>query len=563
LLTRVLPTRVLAAGAGLAVLLAASLGALAQESLPQALDRAGNAANRAIGEMLGVRPAKPAGKRKPVAKQGTKPDAKPVPKPAATPKPADAAPKQADTAAKSDGPKSDSPKSATGKSDKAAGPATVADVPLPPEPPVSRAAAPAPKQEPTAATKPRPAPLTAPAPPAPSNEMTTAPRPTSPQKSSAVPKPSLAQPALQPAPAVEAPPQRTALAIAPLPLPRPPLATPAALPPPSTPSEPAPPAASPPQEPAPAPDIAAGCPELAEAGIATFAVADPPAAVGACGIERPVRLSAVRLTGGQLVPLEPVPLLRCDMAFAVARWLREEVAPTVATLGSPLDKVMVAASYDCRPRNRVAGAKMSEHGRGNAMDTRGYKLEDGRIVVIGGKGKEAMPVAFQERLKASACGRFKTILGPGSDGYHEEHLHVDLQPRRSNTALCHWAVRDMNVAKPAADAKPSSDAQKTDDPTASDDAPSDDAAPAPAAANSEPAPPPGASAGPKPAAGATSSGTSKSASTQPSSTKPASTQPKVAKPLPAKPSSTKSSSAKPSSTKSSSAKPPQPSAAGQ
>jgi hypothetical protein len=548
--TRVLPTRVLAACAGLAVLLAASAGALAQESLPQALDRAGSAANRAIGEMLGVRPAKPAGKRKPVAKQGTKPDAKS----AATPKPADAAPKQADTAAKSDSPKSDSPKSdspksATGKSDKAAGPATVADVPLPPEPPVPRAAALAPKQEqPVAAPKPHPAPLTATAPPAASNEMIQAPRPTGPQKSSAVPKPTLAQPpAPQPAPVVEAAsPQRTALAAVPLPLPRPQLATPAALPPPSAPAEPAAPAASAP-EPAPAPDIASGCPELAEAGIATFAVADPPAAMGACGIERPVRLSAVRLTGGQLVPLEPVPLLRCDMAFAVARWLREEVAPTVATLGSPLDKVMVAASYDCRPRNRVAGAKMSEHGRGNAMDTRGYKLEDGRLVVIGGKGKEAMPVAFQERLKASACGRFKTILGPGSDGYHEEHLHVDLQPRRSNTALCHWAVRDMNVPKPAADAKPSSDAQKTEDPTASDDAPSDDAAPAPATANSESATTPDATAG------ATSSGKSKSAATQPSSTKPASTKPKVAKP----------SSTRSTSTKSSSTKPPQPSAAGQ
>ncbi len=110
---------------------------------------------------------------------------------------------------------------------------------------------------------------------------------------------------------------------------------------------------------------------------------------------------------------------------------------------------------------------------------RGYKLEDGRIVEIGGKGKEAMPVAFQERLKASACGRFKTILGPGSDGYHEEHLHVDLQPRRSNTALCHWAVRDMNTPKPALPMlKPSSRTlAKTEAVPASGDAPSDAAAP--------------------------------------------------------------------------------------
>ncbi|QJP15189.1 hypothetical protein G3545_16945 [Starkeya sp. ORNL1] len=547
--TRVMPARVLAACAGLAVLLGSSAGAFAQESLPQALDRAGNAANRALGEMLGVRPAKPPAKRKPVARQGTKPDAKPD----AAPKQADPVPKPPDTAAKidspksdspkSDSPKSDSPKSATAKSGKAAGPAASVDVPLPPEPPVSRAATLAPKQEPAAAPNPRPAPLTAPAPPVASKEVIPAPAPVAPpvprqtgsQKSSAAPKPSLVPPpAPQPAPVVEvAPPQRTALAIVPLPPPRPALATPVALPPPSAPAEPAAPAAAPPEEPAPASGIATGCAELAEAGIATFAVADPPAAMGACGIERPVRLAAVRLTGGQLVPLEPAALLRCDMAFAVARWIREEVAPTVATLGSPLDKVMVAASYDCRPRNRVSGAKMSEHGRGNAMDTRGYKLEDGRIVEIGGKGKEAMPVAFQERLKASACGRFKTILGPGSDGYHEEHLHVDLQPRRSNTALCHWAVRDMDAPKPAPATDPKSsseDAAKTDGSAAAGDT-APDAKPAPpAAAPAADAKPAAAS---KPNARAASSGKPKSASAKPDAAKPPQAKPPSVKPRPA------------------------------
>ena len=48
----------------------------------------------------------------------------------------------------------------------------------------------------------------------------------------------------------------------------------------------------------------------------------------------------------------------------------------------------------------------------------------------------------RERLKASACARFTTVLGPASDGFHEGHVHVDLAERRSGYRICQWAVRD-------------------------------------------------------------------------------------------------------------------------
>jgi hypothetical protein len=40
------------------------------------------------------------------------------------------------------------------------------------------------------------------------------------------------------------------------------------------------------------------------------------------------------------------------------------------------------------------------------------------------------------------CGRFTTVLGPGSDGYHETHIHVDLAERRGGYRMCQWDVRD-------------------------------------------------------------------------------------------------------------------------
>lgn len=457
--------------------IAAGSAVQAQESLPEAIDRAGSAMNRALGNALGLPQQKPPRKRSKPAGTGAKPSSRAAAKPAERPaeKPA---------AATRPAPSPD-PRQA----------GTPASVPLPPEPPEARPAGLAASQPPVAATAdlpenppvPSPFPKTRngtkmPGPAAASHpeggsaRAAVAEVPEAPKRAEAVADPSASTAPRGAAAGTDktAASDERRIALVPLPPPnpdRPALATPAALPP----VEQAEPDPEPANPPAVAPTVAAGCAELTEASIAVFEVAEAPPSKGACGIERPVRLSAVRTTQGELVTMNPAPLLRCDMAVAIARWIREEVAPAVGTLGSPLEAVEVAAAYDCRPRNRVAGAKMSEHGRGNAMDTRGYRLKDGRAVRIGGTAKEAMSVAFQERLKASACGRFMTILGPGSDGYHEEHLHVDLQPRRSKMSLCRWAVRDMTAPKPVPkpaskpDAEPPSPPEKQ---AAPDEAPS-------------------------------------------------------------------------------------------
>lgn len=202
------------------------------------------------------------------------------------------------------------------------------------------------------------------------------------------------------------------------------------------------------------------CPELSGEDIGIFTPTVVTATNAACTVDRGVNLTAVRMRDGRLVKLEPAAVLRCAMAASVANWLRNSVEPAIDSLGAPLSTVLVAASQQCRPRNRVPGAKISEHGRGNAIDIRGFVLEDGRRFVIGapmrGQKETAMPVAFQESLKASACADFTTILGPGSDGYHELHLHVDRAERRNNLVLCRWAIaRKGTGVSSQPDAKPS------------------------------------------------------------------------------------------------------------
>ena len=42
---------------------------------------------------------------------------------------------------------------------------------------------------------------------------------------------------------------------------------------------------------------------------------------------------------------------------------------------------------------------------------------------------EGANLEFLNAISASACGYFTTVLGPGSDAAHSDHLHLDLALR--------------------------------------------------------------------------------------------------------------------------------------
>ena len=98
----------------------------------------------------------------------------------------------------------------------------------------------------------------------------------------------------------------------------------------------------------------------------------------------------------------------------------------------------MAASYACRGRNNARGAKMSEHGFGNAIDISAFTLESGRKVsVLADWNGDRDAKKFLRQVRGEACGEFATVLGPGSDAHHRDHIHLDLQNRRSGNAYCH------------------------------------------------------------------------------------------------------------------------------
>lgn len=147
-----------------------------------------------------------------------------------------------------------------------------------------------------------------------------------------------------------------------------------------------------------------------------------------CGAEHPFEMSGV--DGGR-ISLKPAALLRCEMIPQVERWVKEIVEPaSLSILRSPVVEVKVAASYSCRPIDSIAGGKLSEHGHANAIDISGFVLADGRTVLVkSGWHGSRDEVAFLHSVHDGACRNFTTVLSPDYDGYHQDHLHLDLAKR--------------------------------------------------------------------------------------------------------------------------------------
>jgi hypothetical protein len=164
---------------------------------------------------------------------------------------------------------------------------------------------------------------------------------------------------------------------------------------------------------------------LAGLGV-TFSPEATPASSGGCTVVDPVRLQSADLAAGQ-VEFPDGPLLNCVFAARFATWLREEGGPAVGKAGSPLGKLYTGPGYECRGRNGDNSAKISEHGTGNAIDMTFVKLRDGRTLKVADvSDKTSAAHGPLSAMRASACGYFTTVLGPGANAAHDSHFHFDL-----------------------------------------------------------------------------------------------------------------------------------------
>ena len=227
-------------------------------------------------------------------------------------------------------------------------------------------------------------------------------------------------------------------AAVPLPKPRPSEAPSAESDTPEKEQQAAPPNGKPNQQAAPAPQPSACRLALTDEVAIAPSIPDIKGA-GGCGGEDLVRLEAIVLPDKRQVSVKPAAILRCKMAAALADWIRSDIAPLAERLGSAISNLDNFDSFECRGRNRIVGAQLSEHGRANALDVRAFKFTDGTTISLTDR---TVPRGLRENVLHSACKRFPTVLGPGSDWYHEDHIHLDLMERRNNYRICQWDVWD-------------------------------------------------------------------------------------------------------------------------
>jgi hypothetical protein len=159
-----------------------------------------------------------------------------------------------------------------------------------------------------------------------------------------------------------------------------------------------------------------------------------------CGIVAPLRVDAIVLAGDVKVALVPPVVMRAALASTLADWLRDDLAPALAGKGDRLAKIDGTGGYECRSRNSLAGTRLSEHATGNALDFEALVTERGKHFIIAASTSEANgdDRSFLAIVKKTACLRFATVLGPGADPYHAQHLHIDLAMRPHGAHLCQW-----------------------------------------------------------------------------------------------------------------------------
>ncbi|WP_406854646.1 extensin family protein [Alsobacter sp. KACC 23698] len=175
-----------------------------------------------------------------------------------------------------------------------------------------------------------------------------------------------------------------------------------------------------------------GCADrLARLGV----VAKPLAAIenGACGAPHPFEVSG--LPDG--VTLSPPITLTCPAAEALALWSREVVSVAAGReLNTAVKRIAIGTSYECRSQNHQTGAKLSEHAFANAVDVSGFAFEKRASVTVGQTGTDTPEGRFATAVRSGACRYFTTVLGPGANAEHADHLHLDLRGRNGGYRIC-------------------------------------------------------------------------------------------------------------------------------
>lgn len=158
-----------------------------------------------------------------------------------------------------------------------------------------------------------------------------------------------------------------------------------------------------------------------------------------CELSGAIKLTSVSTPFGE-VRLSSKPIVLCSFGRQFNGWVRDVAAPlALGYTGERLAQVETGSAFSCRARYDKPGLVPSEHAKGDAIDIASFVLADGRRIPVKQQASE-IPLSSDlvHALRMTACGFFTTVLGPGADAAHAEHLHFDsgLHGATPNYRIC-------------------------------------------------------------------------------------------------------------------------------
>jgi hypothetical protein len=164
--------------------------------------------------------------------------------------------------------------------------------------------------------------------------------------------------------------------------------------------------------------------------------------LGECSVAHPLNVTSL----GSGVSIEPTAIMNCRSAEQLALWVKESLVPAAQkNFNEAPTSILHGSTYVCRPRNNVAGAKISEHAHANAVDISSIKFAQRKPVAVGVNTLGSAEQKFEDEVRETGCRYFTTVLGPGSNAAHALHFHFDMAWRRGGYRLCE--LRSPSVAR--------------------------------------------------------------------------------------------------------------------
>ena len=114
------------------------------------------------------------------------------------------------------------------------------------------------------------------------------------------------------------------------------------------------------------------------------------------------------------------------------------VIPIVFTTGGDPVRLGFVASLD-RPGGNATGVTTANIGNAVPRLAMLRELVPG-AGTIGFLQNPDSPLTNLHDVQAAACGQFSTVLAPGSNAFHYDHVHVDLARHGSGRAICNPAA---------------------------------------------------------------------------------------------------------------------------